>query len=475
MSDRGRVVITYGTFDILHEGHLNLLRRAKSLGDYLIVGVTSEAYDRARGKLNVRQSLSERIENVRNTGLVNRIIVEEYEGQKIEDIEKYGVHVFAIGSDWEGAFDYLKPYVDVVYLPRTPGISSTSLRGVYRLGLVGPGRIASRFMAESHFVSGVEVIAVYHPDLEKASAFARAHEVPLATNSWDEFFAQVDIVYIASPHIHHAPQAKRALLAGKHVLAEKPLALSAVDARELFLIAENNGLILLEAIKTAYAPLFRRVIGLARSGAVGRVGYLRASFTKLLDRKRTDREFDPLLAGGALTELGSYVLLPLLRLWNPMRTPLTLRIHAEIDSSGVDRATSLFAEGPGFSYHGFVALDVKAHGDLVVGGDKGYLYVPPPWWKQGIYHIMREDTNRNQTFSDPFHGDGLRYELAHLLELLRSERRSSYLLTSDEAVSMASIFGIFLEARNGFGSGSLSLTIRGDGTGEMHIDRVDHA
>ena len=76
-------VITYGTFDLLHYGHTNLLKRAKDLGDYLIVGVTAEAYDMARGKINVKQSLSERIENVRETGLADEIIVEEYEGQKI--------------------------------------------------------------------------------------------------------------------------------------------------------------------------------------------------------------------------------------------------------------------------------------------------------------------------------------------------------------------------------------------------------
>ena len=79
-------VITYGTFDLLHYGHINLLKRAKELGDYLIVGITSEQYDKERGKLNVTQSLSERIENVKKTGLADKIIVEEYEGQKIKDI-----------------------------------------------------------------------------------------------------------------------------------------------------------------------------------------------------------------------------------------------------------------------------------------------------------------------------------------------------------------------------------------------------
>ena len=99
-------VITYGTYDLLHYGHIALLERAKQLGDYLIVGVTSDAFDKNRGKLNVQQSVVERIEAVKATGLADEIIIEEYEGQKISDIKKYNVDIFAIGSDWYGTVSY---------------------------------------------------------------------------------------------------------------------------------------------------------------------------------------------------------------------------------------------------------------------------------------------------------------------------------------------------------------------------------
>lgn len=121
-------VITYGTFDLLHYGHQRLLERAKQLGDYLIVGITSDDYDRTRGKINVQQSLSERIAAVRKTGLADKIIVEEYEGQKIDDIKKYGIDIFTVGSDWVGKFDYLNAYCKVIYLDRTKGISSSEIR-----------------------------------------------------------------------------------------------------------------------------------------------------------------------------------------------------------------------------------------------------------------------------------------------------------------------------------------------------------
>lgn len=121
-------VITYGTFDLLHQGHLNILRRARELGDYLIVGVTTPKWDQERGKLNVHDSLEQRIAAVRATGYADLIITEDYAGQKIDDVKNYSVDTFVLGSDWEGKCDYLKEFCEVVYLPRTEGISSTMLR-----------------------------------------------------------------------------------------------------------------------------------------------------------------------------------------------------------------------------------------------------------------------------------------------------------------------------------------------------------
>ena len=169
-------VITYGTFDLFREGHYRLLERAKALGDYLIVGVTTENYDKSRGKLNVVDSLVTRIENVRKTGFADEIIIEEVYGQKVNDIQKYNVDIFAIGSDWRGAFDYLKDYCQVVYLERTKNVSSTMLRQqkrqIQRIGIIGTGRIAHRFLQEARLVSGVSIQGVYNPHENSAKKFA---------------------------------------------------------------------------------------------------------------------------------------------------------------------------------------------------------------------------------------------------------------------------------------------------------------
>lgn len=145
-------VITYGTYDLIHKGHIRLLERAKALGDYLVVGVTADNFDRARGKINVQQSLIERIENVRQTGLADEIIVEEYEGQKIDDIKRLGIDIFTVGSDWKGHFDYLNEYCKVVYLDRTQGISSSELRAEkcdIHLGFIGESPILNKIDRKS--------------------------------------------------------------------------------------------------------------------------------------------------------------------------------------------------------------------------------------------------------------------------------------------------------------------------------------
>lgn len=158
-----KTVITYGTYDLFHQGHYNLLKRAKALGDYLIVGVTSDYFDKSRGKFNVHDDLMTRIENVKKTGFADKIVVEEYFGQKIDDIKRYHVDVFTVGSDWTGHFDYLKEYCSVVYLERTEGISSTQIRNLNQihLGIIGNEKILDRFLDEIRFVSGIEVIGYY--------------------------------------------------------------------------------------------------------------------------------------------------------------------------------------------------------------------------------------------------------------------------------------------------------------------------
>lgn len=121
-------VITYGTFDLFHVGHLNLLKRAKELGDYLIVAVSSDAFNLKEKNKVCKIPDHDRMAIIGAIRYVDEVILEENWNQKITDVQKYGVDVFVMGDDWEGKFDFLKEYCEVVYLPRTEGISSTQLK-----------------------------------------------------------------------------------------------------------------------------------------------------------------------------------------------------------------------------------------------------------------------------------------------------------------------------------------------------------
>ncbi len=117
-------VITYGTFDVLHYGHINLLKRAKRLGDYLIVALSSDEFNLKKNKKSY-YTYEQRKIILESCRYVDLIIPEVSWEQKIDDIKKYNVSTFVMGNDWEGKFDYLKNYCDVIYLPRTQGVSSS--------------------------------------------------------------------------------------------------------------------------------------------------------------------------------------------------------------------------------------------------------------------------------------------------------------------------------------------------------------
>lgn len=430
-------VITYGTYDLFHDGHVRLLERAKALGDYLIVAVTTENYDSTRGKLNVRQSLMERIRNVQDSGLADEVIIEEYEGQKIFDIQRYAVDIFAIGSDWLGKFDYLNDYCKVVYLDRTKGVSSTQLRdetGILRIGVLGSGRIATRMVDEVHFVSGVTVEGVWSRQPASAQKFADAHELRVVAETVPELLAEVDAVYIATPHGTHGALAQQAMVAGKHVLCEKPLALTRAEAEQLYAVAEQHEVVLLEAIKTAFAPGFQRMVAVARSGSIGQVRSVDATFTKLVDTGREVEAPD----GGAISELASYPLVALVKL---LGTGYTRVVSSSLRPEGavVDTFSRIDLTYPHAVASARVGIGVKGEGDLVVSGTKGYIYVPAPWWKTEYFEARFEDPSDNKKYYFKFDGDGLRYEVAEFASLIRNRTPESFKLRSSESVAIATI------------------------------------
>lgn len=440
-------VITYGTYDLLHQGHINLLRRAKELGDYLIVGVTSDSFDKGRGKLNVRNNVLERVEAVKATGYADEIIIEDYLGQKIDDIQRYDVDIFAIGSDWEGKFDYLNEYCKVVYLPRTEGISSTILREetqeIFRIGIVGSGRIARRFVPETKVVNSVEVTGVYDPNIESLNNFSKEFGIKGFPDNFQSFLKEVDAVYIASPHLTHYQYAKDSLYAGKHVLCEIPFVLSAAEAKELYDYAEANNLVLLEASKTAFCPSFNHLVTLVKSGVIGEVIDVKASLSKMVSAP--SRELDTMQAGGAMNEHAPLTLMAIIKLLG--KDFSYVDFHSKVEN-GVDIYTKVVINYPHATSSATLGIGVKTEGNLIVSGTKGYIYVPAPWWLTSFFEVRYEDQTKNKKYFYSYDGEGLRYEIQEFVSMIVNNRRSCYKLRRRESMAIAEIIEKYRNKEN---------------------------
>lgn len=441
-------VITYGSFDLFHEGHIKLLERAKALGDYLIVGITTEQYDLKRGKINVVDSLVTRIDNVRNSGYADEIIIEDHEGQKLEDVQKLNIDIFTVGSDWRGRFDYLNEFCQVVYLDRTKDISSTELRkktrGIVRLGIVGNGSIAQRMAIESKHVSGAWVTGTYNPRLAGAQEYAQRFELLFATDNYNEFLDSVDAIYIASPHETHYEYAKKAIEAKKHVLCEKPMALQKKQAEELYALAGKEKVVLMEAVKTAYGIGFLDILSTAKSGRIGKVCDVEACFTKLDKNDFKGREFTG-GTGGSFTELATYPLLPIFKLMGLNYTEL--RFSSITDDRGLDLYTKAYFTYPEGLATAKVGLGVKSEGELIISGTKGYILVESPWWLTQSFEIRYEDFKENEKHYAKWDGYGLRYELADFIRAIKEGSVDNFKLSADESIAMAGVMEAFLTQR----------------------------
>lgn len=377
-------VITYGTYDLLHYGHIRLLKRAKALGDYLIVGVTADDFDKKRGKINVQQSLMERIEAVRATGIADEIIIEEYEGQKIDDIRRYEIDIFTVGSDWEGKFDYLNEYCEVVYLERTQGVSSSEIRTEKRkikIAVDINNGLSAKFIRECSFVNGVEYTTKYE---------------------------DCDAVYICSNPENHYEKIKKCILDKKNIICESPIVNNLSQLEEIYVLARENNCLIFDGIKTAYSTAYNRLLLLIKSGLIGKVVSVDATCTSM---RELQSGFDLENKTNSISAWGPTALLPIFQILG------TKYISKHI--------TSIIADYASF-YDAFTKIDfiydnavasvkvaklAKSEGELIITGTKGYIYVPSPWWKTDYFEVRYEDIANNKKYFYQLDGEGIRYKI----------------------------------------------------------------
>ena len=434
-----KTVITYGTYDMLHEGHMNLLKRAKALGDYLIVGVTDENYDRSRGKLNVIQSTKKRVKAIEKLDFVDKVIVEKHKKQKAQDMVKYDVDIFAIGDDWIGTFDYLKKYVEVKYLPRTEGISSTQLRrenfDLIKMGIVGLGRDTQSFIDEAQFVSNIKINRIYGDDFLAIKKFTKESSIiKFGHDNYDEFLdTPIQAVYIDTSLKRHYILIKKALQAGKHVLCENPIALNKKELKELLSLAKSKKLILLTALKTAFLPAFNQLLKELKKGDIGEIKEVRATRTSLYREKNYPDSF---MEQGATNILSGY---PSLLIHKVLGKRKSIKFFDQIEKNYDISNLIITTHKDDTVGIARVATGIKSEGDAVISGTKGYVYIPAPWWLTREFYFRFEDTHKSYKFNYEFEGCGLRYMIAEFASLIQRDKRKSKMLTPSDMVSISRV------------------------------------
>ncbi len=325
-----------------------------------------------------------------------------------------------------------------------------------RLGIIGTGRIAKRAVKEIAEVQGLSVTSVYNPNYEHANSFADENGISKAFSNLDGIYDQTDALYIASPHSTHFEYAKHALMNGKHVLCEKPMTLNENECRELFELAKSNGLVLMEGIKTAYCPGFKKISEIVESGVIGNIVDVEAAFTRLT--APGCREFDDIKHGGSFTEFGTYTMLPIFRfLGTDYRNVIVKSVpaqksrdsEAKADGATVDGYTKIIFDYGNEFGTAKTGLTVKSEGQLLISGTEGYILVPSPWWLTKHIEVRYEDPSKVDVYDCEFLGDGLRYEFNEFKERINKKVSDGNEIKREmaEAVSRAKIFEDFLGNR----------------------------
>ena len=435
-------IITYGTYDMLHIGHINLLTRAKARGDYLIVGVTSDDYDRSRGKLNVVESQEIRMNAICQLNFVDEVIVETHKSQKEEDMVAHKIDEFVIGDDWIGKFDYLKEFTKVVYLTRTKGVSSTKLRNEkitpIRIGIVGANGDARRFLRELKYVDFVDATHIYSANKKRIKKVLEKHDIKNITLDYEELLkSDIDALYICTDIDEHYEQIKMALKRGKHVLCENPLVLKDGEAKELFRLAKKENKLLLMALKTAFAPAFNKLLEELKNNRIGKIKEVRSAFTSLYEERGFPKKY---IKYGATNLLMSYPSLIIQKVAGESESVTFFDQHnGEYDVS--NRAITTHKDGViGIAT---VGIGMKSEGNAIIAGTKGYVYIPAPWWLTKEFYFKFEDEHKEFKFEYEFDGDGLRYMISEFASLIRQGKIESERLTVKDILELNKIISIY--------------------------------
>jgi predicted dehydrogenase len=307
-------------------------------------------------------------------------------------------------------------------------------RDTLRWGVVATGGIATVVIGDLRRLSDVDLVAVSSRSLDRAQRFAAAHQIPRAYDSHLELLddPDVDVVYVATPHAQHHAISKAALLAGKHVLCEKPLAMTVAQAEDLVTLARQRGLFLMEAMWTRFNPLIRLLRTLVQRGTIGEVRSVRADFGFAQPYDPAHRLWNPELGGGALHDLGIY---PVSFAHLLLGQPQWLRAHGFLAPTGVDAEAALLLGYPD-GVHAMLGCSLVSSppAGATVIGTNGRIELPEPFYRPSMLTVLTsDDTEVHRIELD---GAGYTYQLRAVTSAIRAGAVESEHMPHDETIAV---------------------------------------
>jgi predicted dehydrogenase len=316
-----------------------------------------------------------------------------------------------------------------------PNNGSGTSDGRLRWGILGTGFIAD-LQVRDLVDNGFAVQAVGSRSLETSQAFASRFGIPTAHGSYEDLAADpdVDVVYVATPHVFHHENALLALNAGKHVLVEKAFTINARQAQEIVDLAAGKGLVALEAMWTRFLPHMARLREIVAGGTLGEVRKVVASHNQDLPRDPAHRLNDPALGGGALLDLGVY---PVSFSFDVFGAPQRILASAALTATGVDRQTAaIFEYADGQQALVDCALDTAGNNRAAIIGTGGWVEIESVWYNPTPFTRYDASGNIVERFDEPVQGRGMQYQAAELERLVREGLTAGTVLPPGESVAI---------------------------------------
>lgn len=303
-------------------------------------------------------------------------------------------------------------------------------------GIIGLGNIANQFAADLVLIEEANLVAVASRSIEKARDFANQYNCQKAYDSYEALFAddEVDIVYIATPHDSHAELSIRALENDKHVLCEKPMALSYNDAVRMIEASKKHNKFFMEAFWTRFIPSVKEVLEKVNQGIIGDVNYVKADFNFYADEAAGGRLFDKKLGGGALYDIGVY---PLFLSYIMLGIPKEIIAKSIYSKNGIDLQTSMI-----LSYEKGQAIlnaSINSESDMkaVIGGTQGHIQLNAPWYVADGYLIVKD--NQEEKFNIPNLGKGYAHEAIECHKCIRNNQIESEFWSHQNSLDLSKI------------------------------------